>query len=79
MDLFTIAKERGIQTEFFDGQGHRHVTGADALKIILDALPAGTPHRLVGEAVVVRSRPPSRTQRGQAATFPRRWEIGADL
>ena len=79
MDLFTIAKERGIQTEFFDGQGHRHVTGADALKIILDALPAGTPHRLVGEAVVVRSGRPSRTELGQAATLPLRWKIVADL
>ena len=78
MDLFTIAKERGIQTEFFDGQGHRHVTGADALKIILDALPAATPHRLVGEAVVVRIGRPSRTELGQAATLPVHWKIVAD-
>ena len=39
MDLFAKAKELGIQTEFMDGQGHRHVTDAAALKIILDALP----------------------------------------
>ena len=26
MDLFEIAKARGIQTEFLDGQGHRRVT-----------------------------------------------------
>ena len=43
MDLFTKAKDLGIQTEFVDGQGHRHVTDAAALKIILDALPARAP------------------------------------
>ena len=42
MDLFTKAKDAGIQTEFIDGQGHRHVTGAEALKIILDAMPVCT-------------------------------------
>jgi 4-alpha-glucanotransferase len=79
MDLFTKAKERGIQTEFIDGQGHRHVTGAAALKIILDALPAPTPRRLVGEAVVVRSGRPSRTELGQAASLPLRWKIVSGL
>ena len=39
MDLFAQAKAQGIQTEFLDGQGHRRVTDAAALKIILDALP----------------------------------------
>src|SRR6267142_1078220 len=28
MDLFTQARNLGIQTEFIDGQGHRHVTDA---------------------------------------------------
>jgi 4-alpha-glucanotransferase len=79
MDLFTKAKERGIQTEFIDGQGHRHVTGDAALKIILDALPARTPRRLVGEVVVVRSGRPSRTELGQAVTLPLHWKIVAGL
>src|SRR5277367_2647012 len=39
MDVYTQAKQLGIQTEFVDGQGHRHVTDATALKIILNALP----------------------------------------
>ena len=39
MDLFAQANSQGIQTEFLDGQGHRRVTDAAALKIILDALP----------------------------------------
>ena len=79
MDLFTKAKDAGIQTEFIDGQGHRHVTGAAALRIILDALPVQAPRRLVGGAVVVRSGQPAQTELEQAATFPVRWKIVAGL
>jgi 4-alpha-glucanotransferase len=79
MDLFTKAKDLGIQTEFIDGQGHRHVTDKAALKIIIDALPVRAPHRLLGEAVVVRSGQPARTELKQAATFPLRWKIVAGL
>src|SRR6202035_1233580 len=79
MDLFTKAAGLGIQTEFIDGQGHRHVTDAAALKIILDPLPAELPHRLLSQPVVVRSGRPSRTELGQAATFPARWKIVAGL
>ena len=61
MDLFTKAKELGIQTEFVDGQGHRHVTDAAALKIILDALPVRVTHRLLNQAVVVRPGQRSRS------------------
>jgi 4-alpha-glucanotransferase len=79
MDLFTKAKQLGIQTEFVDGQGHRHVTGAAALKIILDALPVRVSHRFVEGAVVIRSGLPARTGLSQAATFPLRWKIVAGL
>jgi 4-alpha-glucanotransferase len=79
MDLFTRAKNLGIQTEFLDGQGHRHVTDAAALKIILDALPARAPYRFLDGAVVVRSGRPSRTKLSHAATFPLRWKIVAGL
>ena len=79
MDLFTKARELGIQTEFIDGQGHRHVTDEVALKIILGALPSGIPYRLLGGAVVVRSGRPSRTELSEAATFPLRWKIVAGL
>ena len=75
MDLFTRARELGIQTEYIDGQGHRHVTDADALQIILDALPVRTPCRFLDQAVVVRSGRPSRTELSPAATFPLRWKI----
>jgi 4-alpha-glucanotransferase len=79
MDLFTQAAELGIQTEFVDGQGHRHVTDAKALKIILDALPVRVPHRFIGGAVVMRPGRPLRTELTQAATFPLNWKIVAGL
>jgi 4-alpha-glucanotransferase len=79
MDLFTRAKELGIQTDFIDGQGHRHVTDEAALRIILDALPARLPYRFLDRAVVVRSGRPSRTELSQIATFPLRWKIVAGL
>src|SRR3984957_3604520 len=79
MDPFTKAKDLGILTEYIDGQGHRHVTDAKALKAILDALPARVPHRFLGEAVVIRSGRPSQTELRQTATFPLRWKIVAGL
>jgi len=79
MDLYTKAKNLGIQTEFLDGQGHRHVTDAEALKIILDALPVQKPYRFLKQAVVIRSGRPARTELSHAATFPLRWKIVAGL
>ena len=79
MNLFTKAKDLGIQTEFVDGQGHRHVTDAVALKIILDALPVKGPYRFLNEAVVLRSGRPSRTELNEAATFPLRWKIASGV
>jgi 4-alpha-glucanotransferase len=79
MDLFAKATELGIQTEFIDGQGHRRVTEQAALKIIIDALPVRRPYRFLREAVVVRSGRPARTELKQAATFPLRWKIVADV
>ena len=79
MDLFAKAKELGIQTEFVDGQGHRHVTAAAALKIILDALPLRVPYRFLNQAVVLRSGQSLQTEVKQAARFPLRWKIVAGL
>jgi 4-alpha-glucanotransferase len=79
MDILARAKDLGIQTEFIDGQGHRHVTDSNALKIILDALPARPPYRFLGQTVVVRSGRPSRTELRQAGTLPLRWKILAGL
>jgi 4-alpha-glucanotransferase len=77
MDLFAQAKAQGIQTEFLDGQGHRRVTDAAALKIILDALPPQAPGPLVGHPVVVRSGRPSRTELPATASLPVEWKIVA--
>ena len=77
MDLFAKAKELGIQTEFLDGQGNRHVTDAAALKVILDALPAPVPYRFLAGTVVIRSGRPARTGLKAAATLPLRWKIVA--
>ena len=77
MDVFDLAKELGIQTEFVDGQGHRHVTDATALKIILDALPERIPTSLVDGPVVIRSGEPSRTELGPAARLPVAWKVVA--
>jgi 4-alpha-glucanotransferase len=75
MDLFTKAAELGIQTEFFDGQGHRHVTDAAALQIIIDAMPVRAPHRFLTAPVVVRPGHDARTELTDAATFPLHWKI----
>jgi 4-alpha-glucanotransferase len=79
MDLSTKAAELGIQTEFIDGQGHRHVTDAVALEIILNALPVRAPHRFLDRPVVARSGQETRTEFGDAVTLPLRWKIVADL
>jgi 4-alpha-glucanotransferase len=79
MDLSAKAKELGIEAEFIDGQGHRHVTDAAALKIIVDALPPPLPHRFLSQPVVVRSGQPAQTELGHAAAFPVRWKILAGL
>src|SRR5579872_5995550 len=70
MDIFTKAAELGIQTEFLDGQGHRHVTDAAALKIILDALPEHVPYRLVHGPIVLRSGRASQTELRPTAALP---------
>ncbi|HEY3679816.1 MAG TPA: 4-alpha-glucanotransferase, partial [Bradyrhizobium sp.] len=79
MELLARARDLGIQAEFIDGQGHPHVTDEAALKVILDALPAELPHRLLAEPVVIRSGQPARTQLGEAAAFPVRWKIVTGL
>jgi 4-alpha-glucanotransferase len=77
MDVFDRAEKLGIQTEFVDGQGHRHVTDATALKIILDALPERIPARLVDGPVVIRTSETSRTELRRAAVLPVAWKVVA--
>ena len=77
MDVYTQAKQLGIQTEFVDGQGHRHVTDATALKIILNALPERIPFRLLDGPVVIRAGKTSRTELSPAAVLPVAWKVVA--
>ncbi|MEO8317901.1 MAG: 4-alpha-glucanotransferase [Bradyrhizobium sp.] len=77
MDLFEIAKARGIQTEFLDGQGHRRVTDEAALKIILDALPPQVPGPLIGQPVVIRAGKSARATLLPGAKLPTTWKIKA--
>lgn len=77
MDLFSQAQSLGILTEFTDGQGQRHVTDENALKIIIEAFPAFTPRRLVDGTVVIRSGLPARTELHEAARLPLHWKIEA--
>jgi 4-alpha-glucanotransferase len=75
MDLSSQAQSLGILTEFFDGQGRRHVTDEAALKIIVEAFPKPTPRRLLDNAVVIRSGQPARSRLGEAAALPVKWTI----
>ncbi len=77
MDIFARAGDLGIQTEFLDGQGRRHVTDAAALKIILDALPEQAAYRLVHGPVVVRSGQACETELRHGAALPVAWKIAA--
>lgn len=75
MDLFSQAQSLGILTEFFDGQGHRHVTDEAALKIIVEAFPEPTPRRLLDGPVIIRSGQPARSPLSEAAKSPVSWTI----
>jgi 4-alpha-glucanotransferase len=75
MDLFTKAAELGIQTEFFDGQGHRHVTPPAALQIILDAMPAGAVHPMLEHVAVIRDGDGLRPQLRANAAEPVAWTV----
>ena len=75
MNLSAQARDLGILTEFFDGQGHRHVTDEIALKIIVDAFPVRIPYRFVEGPVVVRLGRATRTRLSEAVRLPLRWEI----
>ena len=75
MNLFAKAKDLGIQTEFIDGHGNPHVTAAEALKVIFDALPQQAARRLIDGPVVTRKGHAARTALPAGARSPVRWEI----
>ena len=75
MNLYAEAKARGIQTEFLDGQGHRRVTDAAALKVVLEALPTQAPGILIGGPVVLRPSHPAQLELLAGAKLPAKWQI----
>ncbi|NPU09383.1 4-alpha-glucanotransferase [Bradyrhizobium sp. 83002] len=75
MDLYSEAHSLGILTEFYDGQGQRRVTDEAALKIIVEAFPRPTPHRLLSGAIVIRSAQPVRSRLSEDAKLPVAWVI----
>lgn len=77
MDLFEIARARGIQTEFLDGQGHRRVTDEAALKIVLESLPPQTPGTVIDQPVVIRAGKSARATLLPSAKLPTTWKITA--
>ncbi|MFO1110248.1 MAG: 4-alpha-glucanotransferase [Bradyrhizobium sp.] len=78
MNLFAKARDLGIQTEFIDGHGNPHVTAADALKVVFEALPPQAARRLIDGPVVVRRDHAARTSLLPGARLPVRWEIKSD-
>src|SRR5262245_29918374 len=79
MNLFAKAKDLGIQTEFIDGHGQPHVTAADALQVVFDALPPQAARRLIDGPVVVRQGRAAHTTLLPGARFPVRWEISGEI
>ena len=78
MNLFAKAKDLGIQTEFIDGHGHPHVTAAEALKVVFEALPPQAARKLIEGPVVVRQGHVAHTTLLPEARFPVRWEVRAE-
>ncbi|TAI65749.1 4-alpha-glucanotransferase [Bradyrhizobium sp. Leo170] len=77
MDPYAKARNLGITTEYIDGQGHRRVTDAAALKTILDALPPREPRRWIEQPVVVRRGRPAPSELSMDAKLPVGWTISA--
>jgi 4-alpha-glucanotransferase len=53
MDVYSKARDLGIDLEFVDGQGHRHVVNGERLRAILDGLPPPPRHPYLKQPVVV--------------------------
>lgn len=74
MNPYDQAAALGIQTEFYDGNGHHRVTDPAALTEILSAMPARSPQPLLGRPVVARGGAIN-VDVAERATSPVKWEI----
>lgn len=53
MDVYSKAREYGIDLEFIDGQGHRHVVSDERLRAVIDGLPPPSRHPFLKQPVVI--------------------------
>ena len=53
MDVYSKARDLGIDLEFVDGQGHRHRVSEERLRAILDGLPFPPQHPFLKQPVVI--------------------------
>src|SRR3569833_3396841 len=79
MNIFSQAQDLGILTEFYEGQGVRHVTDEAALKIIVEAFPQSPPHRQLEGPVVVRSGRAAHSQLGVETALLVEWTIRSHI
>ncbi|MBS0531735.1 MAG: 4-alpha-glucanotransferase [Proteobacteria bacterium] len=52
MDVYSKARDLGIELEFQDGQGHRHAVSAERVRAILDGLPPPARHPYLKQPVI---------------------------
>ncbi|WP_438274783.1 4-alpha-glucanotransferase [Nitrobacter sp.] len=53
MDVYSKARDHGIDLEFVDGQGHRHVVSGERLRAVIDGLPPPSRHPFLKQPVVI--------------------------
>lgn len=80
MDVFAKARQLGVDTAFFDGQGQPHRMDPEVLERLIAAMPPPIPHRLLNGPVVLRSGLPAQSELLPMATLPLRWRLlAADI
>ena len=67
MDVYSKARDFGIELEFQDGQGRRHAISSERLRSILGELPPRAQHSFLKQPVVLAQD-----------TDPRRVEMASD-
>jgi 4-alpha-glucanotransferase len=53
MDVYSKAREYGVDLEFVDGQGHRHVVSSERLRAVVDGLPPPSPHPFLKQPIII--------------------------
>lgn len=53
MDIYSKARDLGINLDFVDGLGRRHILDDDRLRVFVDSLPAPPRHRFLKQPVVI--------------------------